>query len=73
LLERALKLNVRKITGASVAGLFLAIISLWDQFPKHSKTLDCFWVIAFAMFFLLTWLGIDQSIYRDNQRLRKMD
>jgi hypothetical protein len=67
------KLNGRKVVGVSVAGLFFAFISLWDQFPKHSKVIDCFWVIAFAMFFLLTWLGIDQSIYRDNRTLRKMD
>jgi hypothetical protein len=71
-LERALKLNVRKIIGVSVAGLFLAFISLWEEFPKHSKILGCFWVIAFATGFLAVWVGIDQSIYRDNRTL-KMD
>ena len=68
-----MKLNGRKFVGVSVAGLFLAFVSLWDQFSKHSQVLDIFWVVAIAAGFSLVWLGIDQSIYRDNKTLRKMD
>ena len=68
-----MKLNVRKVIGALVAGLFLASIFLWQEFPKHSKMVDFFWVIAFVVGFLVVMLGIDQSIYRDNKTLRKVD
>lgn len=68
-----MKLDTRKVIVVSVAGLFLATTSLWDQFPKDSIAVDSLWVIAFAAGVLLVSLGINQSLYRDNQTLRKMD
>jgi hypothetical protein len=71
--KEPMKLNIRKVIGVLVLGLFLALASLWNQFPKHSRAIDFFWVVAFTAGFLAVMLGIDQSIYRDNKTLRKID
>jgi|GEM_PF-5530464 len=68
-----MKFNGKKIVEKAAIAVVLAVVCSFDQFPKHSLLYNVGEVFIFTVFTFATLLGLDQTIYRSNSSLRKMD
>ncbi len=68
-----MKLDRRKTAGTLILGCFVAAPFLWHELQIHSAVVDVLIVLGFATTFLIAQLGINQSLYRSNRSLQKME